>query len=163
MGPMPKELLPPEQYYATLATNYTSGLGLITDPADNVLLVKPNYRDGWDIPGGVLDDGESPHEACGREIAEELGLDLPVGNLLVVDWAPPEGDRPRAVACYLFDCGVVPADVEIRLQIEELDDYRFCSVTTAVELLHPITATRLSAAFTARARGGAVYLPTSPR
>ena len=45
---MPKELLPPEQFYASLATNYTSGLGFITDPTGDILLVKPNYRDGWD-------------------------------------------------------------------------------------------------------------------
>jgi 8-oxo-dGTP diphosphatase len=143
---MPKELLPPEQFYASLATNYTSGLGLITDPAGNILLVKPNYRNGWDIPGGLLDDGESPHQACGREVSEELGLDLPVGNLLVVDWSMPEGDRPR---------------VEIRLQAEELDDYRFCTVASAVELVHPITAARISGALTARAQGRTVYLPTS--
>ena len=61
---------------------------LFFDEQDNVLLVKPTYKDGWDIPGGYVEPGETPIEACQREVKEELGLELPVRRLLVVDWAP---------------------------------------------------------------------------
>ena len=34
---------------------------------------KHAYPDTWDLPGGVMEDGESEHEALVRELREELG------------------------------------------------------------------------------------------
>ena len=41
-----------------------------------IFVVEPVYKDTWEIPGGVVEPGESPREACRREVGEELGLDL---------------------------------------------------------------------------------------
>jgi 8-oxo-dGTP pyrophosphatase MutT (NUDIX family) len=50
------------------------------------VLVKPRYRtDTWEIPGGALDPGEHPWQTARREVAEELGIVLVRGRLLVVD------------------------------------------------------------------------------
>lgn len=56
---------------------------LLTDQSDRALLVKPVYKDGWELPGGVIDPGETPWEAAVREIKEELGL--------TVTWMVPRG------------------------------------------------------------------------
>jgi 8-oxo-dGTP diphosphatase len=54
----------------------------------------------------MVDAGEAPHECVSREVAEELGLDISTAALLVVDWIPPQGDRPRVMTnC----CGPCPA------------------------------------------------------
>ena len=73
-----------QAWYAGLATMYGAAAALITDPSGGVLLVKPNYRDHWSLPGGVLEHGEPPHRGCAREVAEEVGLQITVGPLLVV-------------------------------------------------------------------------------
>src|ERR1022692_3519136 len=39
-------------WYASLPVLYASAAALITDAAGQVLLVKPNYRDHWTLPGG---------------------------------------------------------------------------------------------------------------
>jgi 8-oxo-dGTP diphosphatase len=68
---------------------------LFFDAAGRVMLVRPTYKSGWDIPGGYVERDESPLAACRREVREELGIALTIGRLLVVDWAPhpDEGDK----------------------------------------------------------------------
>lgn len=41
---------------------------------DRVLLGFNRYRSGWELPGGLIDPGEEPHEAAARELHEETGL-----------------------------------------------------------------------------------------
>src|SRR6516162_11526540 len=50
---------------------------LIFDRAGLLLILKPTYKSGWTIPGGVMEaDGETPWEACQREVREECGIDV---------------------------------------------------------------------------------------
>ena len=146
-------------WYASLPTVYVSAGMLITDAADRMLIVKPNYRPHWGIPGGIVEDGEAPHQGASREVAEELGLHLPAGDLLVVDWIPAEGVRPRAVLSYLFDGGTIDSQATIRLQDEELDDAQFVTWAEAEARMLASTAARVPAARQARQDGRTVYLP----
>ncbi len=155
---MPSSLSPAD-WYASLPTVYVSAGMLITDAADQMLIVKPNYRPHWGIPGGIVEDGEAPHDGATREIAEELGLDLPAGDLLVVDWIPAEGVRPRAVLSYLFDGGTIDGQATIRLQKEELDDAQFVTWAEAEARMPAHTAARVPAARRARLDGRTIYLP----
>ncbi len=68
---------------------------LIFDGAGRLLILKPNYKKGWTLPGGQIDPtGESPWEACRRETQEECGLEVERGRLLCVDFLRPKA-RPR--------------------------------------------------------------------
>ena len=146
-------------FYAGLPTMYGASAALITDPSDRVLLVKPNYRDRWSLPGGILEHGEPPHVGCAREVAEEVGLHIAVGPLLVIDWSPPDQQRPRPFVFFVFDGGRVGPDPQIRLQEEELDDYRFTAPGEMASYLPKFMQVRSTAALRARATGAAVYLP----
>ena len=41
-----------------------------------------DFKDGWEFPGGKIEEGESPEHAIAREIKEELNADIIVGDLL---------------------------------------------------------------------------------
>ena len=41
-----------------------------------------DFKDGWEFPGGKIEDGESPEDAIVREIREELGADIRVTGFL---------------------------------------------------------------------------------
>ena len=45
--------LEPGAWFASLPTVYVAAGALITDPGGQVLLVKPNYRDHWAMPGDL--------------------------------------------------------------------------------------------------------------
>ncbi|MET8552950.1 NUDIX hydrolase [Micromonospora zamorensis] len=148
----------PATWYANLASFYAAAAAFITDPAGNVLLVKPTYRDHWAFPGGYVDEGEYPHEACAREIREELGVSVVVGDLLIVDWAPPAGQRPRAIISFTFDCGSRASLDGLSLSAQELEDIAFFPLQEAEQRLPDNAATRVRAAMRARGRLGPVYL-----
>ncbi|MFF2729592.1 NUDIX domain-containing protein [Streptomyces sp. NPDC058008] len=113
-------------YIAGLPRVLAGAATLFRDERGRVLLVEPNYREGWALPGGTIesDDGETPREAARRETAEEIGLDLAPGRLLAVDWARG-ANRPPVVA-YVYDGGVLDREQfdAIRIQEDELLSWR---------------------------------------
>ena len=131
---------------------------LFFDDQDNVLLVKPAYKDGWDIPGGYVEPCETPVEACQREIEEELGLQLPVQRLLVIDWAPSEGEGDKQL--FVFDGGTITRGTkdQINLSRDELVTFTFQPPDTFDDLMPARLARRLRAAITARKSDAVQYL-----
>lgn len=151
--------LEPDAWLASLPELVIAAGAVITDSAGRVLLVKPNYRDRWSLPGGICEFGEPPHVGCQREVAEEVGIDRAAGRLLVVDWFQPYGEQARPMMHLLFDGGEVDGDQPIVLQESELDDYRFTAADELADYLPPRGLTRLECALRALASGVPVYVP----
>jgi 8-oxo-dGTP diphosphatase len=123
---------------------------LVWDRKGRLLILKPTYKSGWTIPGGVVEaDGETPWEACRREAREECGLDLRHGRLACVDFLRPRASRPGGMR-FLFGCGVLgdPTLAGIVLQEEEVSAYRLARVDRALRLLSGPVRRRVAAALT---------------
>jgi 8-oxo-dGTP pyrophosphatase MutT (NUDIX family) len=120
---------------------------LVRDPEGRVLLCQLTYKRDWDLPGGVVEVGESPRLAVQREVEEELGLDVEPGELLLTDWLPAWGGWDDAV-CLVFDGGTRPADAlaDVVKQEREIRDVRFCTLEEVDELAADFTARRVRAA-----------------
>jgi 8-oxo-dGTP diphosphatase len=154
MNPGDAEFLPPDAYFASLARKRMGAGALFRDAAGRVLLVDPVYLDTWNLPGGAVEAEESPHAACRREVAEELGLDRPVGRVLAVDWVPSQPGRPEGLIV-LYDGGVLGAsDIEaITVPPGELAGFAFVRPDEVSERVPPPLARRIAAALDAVAAG----------
>jgi 8-oxo-dGTP pyrophosphatase MutT (NUDIX family) len=130
---------------------------LIFDGTGLLLILKPTYKSGWTIPGGVMEaDGETPWEACQREVREECGIDVRHGQLVCMDFRHPRPGKPGGIR-FLFHCGVID-DVRLAaivIQPEEVSEYRLAALPEALSLLRPPIRRRVRAATSAR---GLVYL-----
>ena len=119
---------------------------LVRDPEGRVLLGRRRADQPmpllWELPGGKVEEGESPVEALAREVKEELGCEARVGrvddvvfhkypefDLLMIVYACALEGEPRAVEVAelawvppreLLDYEVLPADVPLcrRLALE---------------------------------------------
>lgn len=100
-----------------------------------LLLVSNRGEDGWDVPGGAREPGESTESTARREVSEEVGLQVTIKSVLHVfefGFVPDAGDGDRISGLWVYFEGTLadqPASVEI--QTEELDDARwFCEIPT---------------------------------
>jgi len=127
---------------------------LFRDADGRVLLVKPSYKAGWDIPGGYVEPGESPKDAARREVLEELGIEPPIGRLLVVDWAPHpnEGDK----LLFIFDGGRLDDPKMSSPAPDEIEEIRFWSADELPKVLPIRLQSRVASAV--RANGADIYL-----
>jgi 8-oxo-dGTP pyrophosphatase MutT (NUDIX family) len=130
---------------------------LVWDRAGRLLILKPTYKSGWTIPGGVMEgDGETPWDACRREVREECGIEVRSGRLACVDFRPGRPGNPGGIR-FLFDCGVTQdaALAAITVQPEEIAEYQLLPLDEALALLRPPIRRRVRAVSRHR---GFVYL-----
>ena len=114
-----------------------SASAMIWSRSGRLLILKPTYKGGWTLPGGIIEaDGESPWDACRRETREECGLDLGIGRLVCVDFLSPRPGRPGGMR-FLFDCGALPKATLARivLEPEEISRFRLAHLDRALKLL----------------------------
>ncbi len=86
-------------------------IALITDAQGRVLLQQrndasiPDAHGKWELPGGMVDAGESPEQALKRECEEELGIRISVHGLVPLSqshtWRMADGSEVATfVVCY---------------------------------------------------------------
>jgi len=131
---------------------------LIRDSDDRVLLCQLTYKKDWDLPGGVVEVGESPQLAVAREVSEELGLDIKPGALVLTDWLPPWGGWDDAI-CLVFDGGSHPPEVleDIVREEREIRAAEFCTLDQVRERAADFTARRVEAAVANLGSGTPAY------
>ncbi|QLQ38384.1 NUDIX domain-containing protein [Micromonospora robiginosa] len=130
---------------------------LLRNRRGEILLVNPRYKPDWDLPGGMAEANEPPHVTAAREFREELGLELRVGSMLVVDWVAPHGPWDDSLM-FVFDGGVLPGTAHLRPTDGELAEARFVALDDARALLRPYIWQRLRHAVGALADGRPRYL-----
>lgn len=114
-----------------------SASALIFDRRGRLLILKPTYKPGWTIPGGVMEaDGETPWQACQREVREECGLEVIQARLACIDFRP-SNDGGAGGLRFLFDCGAFTDDQlrSIELERGEVSAHMIVPLPHALKML----------------------------
>jgi 8-oxo-dGTP pyrophosphatase MutT (NUDIX family) len=125
----------------------------------NFMLVKPTYKSGWEIPGGGVEQYESPKQCCKREIQEELGLERNIGELLVVDYNSETEEKTESLM-FIFDGGTLTStEIEsVQLCDDELSEFRFFAAETLPNDMVTALRKRVLMAWQQKTKGSDVYL-----
>jgi 8-oxo-dGTP diphosphatase len=144
---------------ATFPMKYVSAGALFFNGQGRLLIVKPTYKDGWEIPGGIVERDESPLRGCLREIREEIGLEVRLGQLLAVDYKSRQADRPVSLQFMFFGGVLTSAQIEsIQLPESELSAYQFADPDRALDLLAGTLPGWVAASLRAIAEGRTLML-----
>jgi 8-oxo-dGTP diphosphatase len=93
----------------------------VFDEVGRLLVVKENYgRFRWSLPGGAIEEDESPEDACVREAREETGVELRIENIVGTYELPD-------ITVFAFRCAIATGEPALQ-PTEEL---------AAVEWLSP--------------------------
>lgn len=99
----------------------------------NVLLAKSSYKKSWQMPGGGVENGESPEEAAIRETQEELGLALPIDSLTIKGTIYKKDEE---ILFVIFESNHrISEDIELKAQASEITNFKFIDIAQAAPLL----------------------------
>lgn len=110
---------------------------LIVNDKKEILLFKSTKWQGWMMPGGHLEYGETAKDACIRETKEETNLDIEPGELINFGERinPPTFYRPDHLVYFHFLAKIKSG--EIKVDQEELTDSKWFSPQEALENCDP--------------------------
>jgi ADP-ribose pyrophosphatase YjhB (NUDIX family) len=146
-------------YLASLPRKRVAAGALFHDNDGRTLLVAPTYKPHWQLPGGVVDADESPAAAAARSVKRELGLQIALGRLLVVDWVAPSQDRVEGLL-FIYDGGVLSSDHELAIDLPpaELRAWAWCTEDELKQRLPEHMLGRTQVALQSRTHGTTGYL-----
>jgi ADP-ribose pyrophosphatase YjhB (NUDIX family) len=95
---------------------------IIIDEDERVLLCHRIDYDLWNLPGGGVEDNESPWEAVVREVKEEVGLDVKAEKILGVYNKPERNNLVFSFLCKTIGGNVTLTDEADKIEFFSLNE-----------------------------------------
>ena len=106
---------------------------VIKSDQGKILLAKPNYKKSWQLPGGGVDNGESPEDAAVREVQEELGLVISKDGLQLKGTIYKQDEE---LLFLVYEASEeIPEDAVLQIEQGEITDFQFAKVNAVTPLI----------------------------
>lgn len=100
-----------------------AAFGMIFDEQGRILLVHRTDYDLWNLPGGALENAESPVDGAKREVKEETGLDVEILKLIGV-YTKPEGGE----IVFSFTCRVIGGKITVNDEADKIEYFEISKI-----------------------------------
>lgn len=158
---MSKYIPDPKKYYELLPKKPVGAGVLLFNNKNELLIVKPTYKDYWSIPGGVVEKKESPRAGAERETQEEIGLKIKVKRLISIDHlvSKKHGKAADSIQFLFFGGCLNDKQIEtIKISIDEIERYQFLKINKSLHLLGKNFKKRLKNSLYALKNKKVIYL-----
>lgn len=125
------------QFLKSLPKKRMSAGVLLFNTKKKLLVLKPSYKKEWTIPGGFVDEYESPVAAAKREVKEEIGLNIKISSCLTVDFVKYSIENEKTESLQILFLAERLSSkqlVKIKLDNKEIIDFKFTSLKDAYRL-----------------------------
>jgi ATP/GTP-binding protein len=116
-----------QEFLRTRVSRPASAGVVIYNDKKEALVLKANYKPYWSFPGGWIEDNQTPIQAAVRELSEETGV-LIIPQRLKFLYIINRVSNIMQSYQFIFEySGMIDDFTSIKLQPEEIDDYKFVS------------------------------------
>ncbi len=144
---------------SVLPTKRVIGHVVFTDALGHVLLAETTYKDDWELPGGIVEPGETPARGAEREVMEELGIAVALSTPALIDWMPPSLGWSDAIE-FIYHGGVLARPALPDLPESEIRALHWVESSAVEHRVTPLSARRISLVLGWAARGDVGILIT---
>jgi len=132
----------PLSYYQSLPKKRMGSGVIIRNKKGEILLLKTSYKDHWEIPGGGVEENESPLQAAEREVYEEIGLNIKIKSCLVIHYRAGMKGQDENIM-FVSDGGILENLNKLKLDGKEIVEAKFVSFEQATSLVGTRIGSRL--------------------
>ncbi len=112
-----------------------------------VLLLETTYKKNFELPGGIVEPGETPRQGAIREVQEELGILVNLGQPTIVDWMPAYLGWSDALE-FIFDGGTLQdQDFSHAIPNREIVNWHWTAPKRIKHYLSEVASNRLRTLF----------------
>ena len=147
------------EYYKSLPRKRMGSGVIIRNPKGEMLVLRTTYKGHWEIPGGVVEENESPKQTAERGTKEEIGLAIDIKRALVIHYRSAQDDQDENLM-FVFDGGIVE-QIAFQLEDKEISEVKFVSFQDAIPLVGERIASRLLYGEQALKEGKTIYLEST--
>lgn len=118
-----------KQWFDSLPSRPSGAAVMAFNDKGEVLAIKATYKHHWSLPGGVVEQGETPRRGAAREFTEETGVELDPNNLEFAFVRFRRRDRDEGDSTYfVFKTLVDDKNLEVKPQdTDEVEYIRWMS------------------------------------
>lgn len=102
---------------------------IVDEQEEKILMVKNSKHNNWSPPGGGVEKGETLPAAAKREVKEETGLEVEIGDLVSVNEAFMEKENFHAIF-FTFQATIIGGEIHIN-DPETIEEVRWMSLAEA--------------------------------
>ena len=152
------KFISPEKFWKQVNKKRMGAGVIFFNDKGEILLVKAEHKKYWSLPGGVVDENESPRMTAIREVKEEISLSIKSCEFLCVDYESARNIKGEALQ-FIFYGGVLDKDIVNKIKIDnEIQEYKFVLPQTALKFLNKRRRKRFTKSVEAIKNKKVVYL-----